>query len=133
MDKSKLITAKNKWAICYGPGAALIMTCQRIGWAVDSATRLVTDGGAILNLLLDPPKVVIQQVFEAVQRWRWKRVEINLRQLARNGSGRGPFMEPIWQLLKPSFSDKGWTPSHKGCLRSAITVSTNPCDGVRVV
>ena len=95
-----------------------MMTCQRIGWTIDSATSLVTDVGTPLNLLLDPPKVVIQQVFEAVQRWRWKRVEVNLPQLARNGSGRGPFMEPIWQLLKPTAVDKQWTPAHQGCLRS---------------
>ena len=54
--KKRLGAAKNKWAVCYGPGAAMLMTCERIGWTVLTATKLVTHLGVQLNLVLDPPK-----------------------------------------------------------------------------
>ena len=71
----RIAKAKNNWAVCYGPGAALVMTCERIEWTIVSATHLITDMGDHLNSLLDPPKVVVMHCFAAVQRWRWKRVE----------------------------------------------------------
>ena len=94
----RLESAKNKWAVCYGPGAALVMTCRRIGWTVVTATHFITDTGEHLQLHLDPPCVVVKHCFQAVQRWRWKRIERVRPQLAANGSGRGPLIEPIWQL-----------------------------------
>ena len=30
----KIAKARNKWAVCYGPGAALVMTCARIKWTL---------------------------------------------------------------------------------------------------
>ena len=45
---------------------------------------------------------------------------MQMPQLAANGSGRGPFMEPIWQLLKPKTKDEDWFAAHKGCLRSVM-------------
>ena len=95
----RLDRARNKWAVCYGPGAALVMTCRRIGWTVVTASHLITDTGEHLQLHLDPPCVVVKHCFQAVQRWRWKRIEKVPPQLAANGSGRGPLMEPAWQLL----------------------------------
>ena len=71
-------------------------------------------------MVLGPPKVVVMRCHEAVQRWRWRRVEVSLPQLAANGSGRGPIMEPIWQLLRTVTKEEGWNATHKGCLRSAI-------------
>lgn len=50
----RIAKARNKWAVCYGPGAALVMTCARIKWTIVSATHLITDFGDHLNLLLDP-------------------------------------------------------------------------------
>ena len=50
----RIAIARNKWAVCYGPGAALAMTCARIKLAIVSATHLITDLGDHLNLLLDP-------------------------------------------------------------------------------
>ena len=66
--------AVNKWAVCYGPGAALVLTCARLGWTITSATQFITDIGEDLDLALDPPRVVVMHCFSAVQRWRWKRV-----------------------------------------------------------
>lgn len=85
--------ATNKWAVVYGPGAAMVMTCSRLQWTIVSATKLIADLGELLDLVLDPPKVVVMQCFASVQRWRWERIESNLPQLAANGSGRGPIME----------------------------------------
>ena len=93
--------ARSKWAVCYGLGAALVMTCARIKWTIVSANHFITDIGDHLNLVLDPPKVVVMHCFAAVQQWRWSRIEGQMPQLAANGSGRGSFMEPIWQLLRP--------------------------------
>ena len=120
-DAAKRIAkARNKWAVCHGPGAALVMTCERIKWTIVSATHFVTDLGEHLHLLLDPPNVIVRRCFDAVQRRRWRRVERQLPQLAANGAGRGPFMEPIWQLLNTKSNDKDWTETHNGCLRSAM-------------
>ena len=38
----RIAKAKNKWSVCYGPGAALVMTCKRMGWTIVSATHLIT-------------------------------------------------------------------------------------------
>jgi len=117
--KQRIEKTRNKWAVCYGPGAALVMTCKRIEWTILSATRFITDLGQHLDLQVDPPVVVIRQCFQAVQRWRWKRLERVHPQLASKGSGRGPFMEPIWNLLKSKTASRNWTEAHKGCLKSA--------------
>jgi hypothetical protein len=63
---------------------------------------------------------VVMHCYVAVQRWRWRRIEQHLPKLAASGSGRGPFMEPIWQLLKAKSGDKDWTAVQKGCLRSVM-------------
>ena len=83
-----------------------------------SATQLITDQGQHLDLQVDPPVIVVRQCFQAVQRWRWRRLERVHPQLAASGSGRGPFMEPIWSLLKVKTVSEDWTQAHKGCLRS---------------
>ena len=48
--------ATNKWSMCYGPGAAFVLTCARLNWTITSATKLVTDMGELLDMVLDPPK-----------------------------------------------------------------------------
>jgi hypothetical protein len=109
----RVAKATNKWAVVYGPGAAMVMTCSRLQWTIISATKLITDTGDLLDLALDPPKVIVTHCFASVQRWRWRRIEINLPQLAANGSGRGPIMEPVWQLLRTKTKEEGWTAAHK--------------------
>ena len=72
----------------------MVATAARIGWQTVNSTTLITDLGEILDLRLDPPKVVAHQVFEAVKRWRWKRLEKQHKRLAEGGTGRGPMMAP---------------------------------------
>jgi hypothetical protein len=118
--KTSLEEAANKWAAVRGPAATLVQTCARIGWQVVDATKLITDIGEELALQLDPPIVVIKKCHEAVQRWRWKRVEEALPQLGKNGSGRGAVMEPIWSLLNSKSKAAEWTAQHRGSLGSAV-------------
>ena len=117
---ARIEKATSKWSVCYGPGAAFVLTCARLKWTISSATVVITDVGEVLNMVLDPPRVVVMRCYESVQRWRWRRVEASLPQLAANGTGRGPIMEPIWQLLRTDTKEEGWNATHKGCLRSAI-------------
>ena len=118
--------AVNKWAVCYGPGAALVLTCARLEWTITSATQFITDIGEHLDLALDPPRVVVMHCFSAVQRWRWKRIGSSMPQLAANGSGRGPIMEHIWQFLRTKPKEDGWGATHKGCLKSILATRQFP-------
>ena len=110
---------KNRWARVCGPGAAMVMTCLRIGWVVSSARHLITHEGEPLDLKLDPPAVVLLKVADGVRQWRWKRIEKVCPQLAANGSGRGALMEPVWQLLNTTANSDEWNGKHKAGLRSA--------------
>jgi len=118
--KAKLEKTQRKWRACTGPGTTLIMTCRRIGWEVVDAEVLETDEGRRLHMGRDPPAVVRKEVVRAVQKWRWKRIEVTHPQLARNGSGRGALMEPIWKLLKQPKKGKQakLSPQEQGCLKS---------------
>ena len=91
-----LRNAKRVWAMVKGPAAAVVATAARIGWQILNATQIWTDVGHLLDLSLDPPKVIAEHVFKAVERWRWKRIEKKHPYLAANGSGRGSFMAPSW-------------------------------------
>jgi ribonuclease HI len=115
-----LRAAKNVWAKVKGPAAAMVATAARIGWQTLNATTLVTDLGEIVDMTVDPPKVVALQVFEAVKRWRWKRLEKNHKRLAEGGTGRGPMMAPIWKLLRSKMQTDEWNAGHRSALRSAI-------------
>lgn len=85
-----------------------------------SSTELLTDQGETLDLLLDPLAVVKNEVTKAVQRWRWRDVEVKIPQLKKGGSGAGALMEPLWKLLRPKANDKEWNPALRGSLRSAM-------------
>ena len=43
--KQKLRKAKNPWAKVKGPAAAMVASCQRLGWTVVNSTKLRTDQG----------------------------------------------------------------------------------------
>merc|ERR1712127_1044459 len=58
--------AQQPWRVAYGPAAALILTCKRIGWGVLSATEIRTDLGRVILLKVDPPVVVKKLCDEAV-------------------------------------------------------------------
>ena len=66
--KQMVKAAKNRWTRVCGPGAAMVMTCLRLGWEVISARHLVTHAGEHLHLKIDPLAVVLQKVVEAVKR-----------------------------------------------------------------
>ena len=117
--KIMVTSVKNRWARVCGLGAAMVMTCFRIGWVVISARRLITHDGESLDLKVDPPAVILLKVAEAVRQWRWKKIEKVCPQLAVNGSGRGAIMEPLWQLLNTKAMDDEWNGKHKVGLRSA--------------
>ena len=118
--KLQLIRAKRIWATVTGPGAAMVASCARLKWTVVNAMRLKTDTGIILDLTLDPPAVVEQQVRLAVVRWRWRNVEAVIPELAANGSGRGAMMQPIWTLLKSRREDMEWNASLRSGLASLL-------------
>ena len=98
--KQKLKKAKNTWAKVKGPAAAMVASCQRLGWTVISSSELRTDQGDILDFHADSPAAVKLEVIRAVKRWRWRNVEARLPQLRKGGSGAGALMEPITKLLK---------------------------------
>ena len=75
---------------------------------------IITDLEEPLNLLLDPPAVILRHCHAAVQCWRWKRIEKVCPSLAAAGSGRGPLMEPVWKALKAKVKDANWTQQHNG-------------------
>ena len=118
--KHRLSKTKKVWAVCYGPAAAYIATCQRLRWTVVSATKVVTDEGRELLLGLDSPAAVIREVKAAVVRWRLRNIEVLLPRLARGGCGAGALMDPIWQLLRSRQNDEDWNPTLRGGLRSVL-------------
>ena len=58
ITKKKLKKAKNVWAKVKGPAAAMIASSRRPGWTVINSTKLLTDQGETLDLLLDSPAAV---------------------------------------------------------------------------
>jgi len=54
ITKAKLVMrdAKNRWAKSKGPGAAYLLTCQRLGWVVVDATLVRTDLDELMDLRL---------------------------------------------------------------------------------
>ena len=118
--KKKLKKAKNIWAKVKGPAAAMIASCRQLGWTVISSTEIRTDQGKTLDLLLDSPAAVNNEVARAVKRWRWRNLEVLMPQLKKGGSGAGALMEPITKLLKSTENTETWNPALRGSLKSAI-------------
>ena len=87
--------ARNVWAQVKGPATAVVATAARISWTFTDAGSVMTDLGVVINLRVDPPRVVAEMVYEAVKRWRWKRIELKLPQLAAAGTGRRANLAPI--------------------------------------
>ena len=109
--KKKLRKAKNVWATVKGPAAAMVASCQRLGWTVIGSTEIRTDQGEVLDLLLDSPAAVKLEVTRAVKRWRWRNLEVQMPQLKKGGSGAGALMEPITKLLKSKANNEDLEPS----------------------
>ena len=64
------LTTKPTWHGARGPLAAMWMSLLRIGWTMHSSLVLVTDAGALLELLRVPPK----EVREGNQRWQGRQI-----------------------------------------------------------
>ena len=47
---ARTAAAQQPWRVVYGPAAALILTCERIGWKVLNATDIQTDLGRVIKL-----------------------------------------------------------------------------------
>ena len=98
-------------------------TAARIGWQVVNATKVITDMGHMLDIRLDPPNVVAEQVFRAVERWRWKRIERKHSRLAVNVSGREAVIAPMWKLLRSKRQDETWHADQMLCIKIRQTQS----------
>ena len=121
IDEAKLALnkARNVWSQVKGPATAVVATAARIGWEFTAAHLVTTDIGAVIKLRVDPPKVVAELVYDAVKRWRWKRVEAKFPYLASSGAGRGANLAPLWKLLRSKSKADSWHAGHRGALRSA--------------
>ena len=107
------------WRRVRGPAAAFVASAERLGWEVVDAFNLVTDLGIRLSLTVDSPAHVVELVHESVRRWRWRRVEAKLPYLEQGDGGHGPFIEPIYKLLRARGTAE-WTAKQQGALRSAM-------------
>ena len=58
------------WARAKGPTAAAILSAGRIGWVFESADRIITDNGRVIELGVDSPADVRGAVEDSVRRWR---------------------------------------------------------------
>ena len=74
------------WAHVKGPATAVVATTARIGWTFVDACSVTTALGATIDFMVDPPRVVVEMVFEAVKRWMWKHIELTLPHLAVSGT-----------------------------------------------
>ena len=52
----QIAKAKRVWHVVCGPAAALVVTCSRIGWRVNSALLITTHEGRQLDLTLAPTR-----------------------------------------------------------------------------
>ena len=111
--KPRLAAADNLWLSVRGPVAAMVATAGRLGWQVDSATR-------VIDFTADSPAVVKDLVTRAVRTWR--RAEV--RQASAEYDGRlyckGPRMQPIWKLLNGRWSKEEGQAKDPGMLKSAM-------------
>ena len=117
--KPRLDKARRIWSVVYGPAAALLASLARIQWRVESATRLISDDGAVIDITRDSPAFVRGAVTQSVARWRWRQVEGRFPALRNGGSGTGAWWKPILSVLRQPNSDD-WGYQHKAALKSAI-------------
>ena len=85
-----LAKAKNKWGTAKGPITATLLSANRLGWKFTKHDTLQTDTGELLDLTVDSPAFVMQQVTEAVRRYIAKEVDDQYPTL--ESGGRGPIV-----------------------------------------
>lgn len=115
----RLTTVADPWRHVRGPALSMVASCARLAWANSDASTLITDKGRTL-LLGGSPAVIKQEVGEAVQRWRWTRVELKIPRLQLRGIGVGGDMRPIWRALAAKRSE-GWGSAERAAFRSVFT------------
>ena len=119
--RHKLAQAKCPWwTLVTGPSTALLTTMRRFGWKCEDATTLITDEGRPLDLRVDLPVVVANEVKEAVTRFRWTEPDSVLPGLLPTTADSGlhhphtrrtvlvpcmPVVSAMWQTLP----QKRWT------------------------
>ena len=115
-------SGKNIWATVTGPFTAVAVSAARLGWKYLGGLRYRTDVGEAVDLTLDSPQAVKLRVRRAVARWRARRIDEQLPQLAL--LGRPPVLAGVRAAAKaPSASDpfsKVWQPGCVSHLRSAV-------------
>ena len=112
----------NKWGSVRGPIAATILTVQRLGWEFKSATELVTGDGDTLDLCVDSPAFVSQEVTKAARKLISKEIDEAFPTLKSNA--RGPIISGVRKALAkgtgPQAINEKWTAKCKPSLRSAL-------------
>ena len=103
--KHKLGSARvSWWSMVGGPATAVLASARRIKWQCISATTFKTDVGRTLDLLLDSPVVVANEVKAAVRRLRWEQVEKILLGLIPTAPDVGKAALKIDDILVPCFT-----------------------------
>jgi hypothetical protein len=115
----RLGSTNRVWAAVCGPAAAMVASAWRLGWKVISATECENDLGESIDLKINSPSWVADQVKHSVVRWRWRRVELVFPMLASGNKGNGPAWRPVLSVLCVKESEH-WGPAQKGALRSVI-------------
>jgi len=117
-----LEAAEFKCNAAKGPIAATILTLKRIGWSLEDGHTMVTDTGATLNLTVDSPAFVVDQVTQAVRRKIGSEIDVSLPFL--QAKGRGPVRSGVRRLLRAKKNSHKshalWKSKHRGDLRSAV-------------
>ncbi len=117
---AKVAKARRPWGAVNGTASAAVATAARIGWTFEDAVTLHTDRGTILDLRLDPPIVVKQEVLEAVRRWRWRRIADKHPQLAAGSPDGERALDHVRKLLAPAARHCEWGAPQQAALRSAV-------------
>ncbi len=117
---AKVARARRPWGAVNGTASAAVATAARIGWVFEDAVTLHTDRGTTLDLQLDPPIVVKQEVLEAVRRWRWRRIADKHPQLAAGSPDGEQALDHVRRLLAPAARHDEWGAPQQAALRSAV-------------
>ena len=133
-----------RWSLVTGPAAAVVASAHRLGWRFESGHALVGDDGAVYDLRLDPPVIVLQAVHRAARGWRLKRIGLVFPHLLpevpdaivlADRAGLAPdvlvttvfgFADVLDGLMQSRCGSTckvfdEWEPKHGAFLRSAIT------------
>ena len=83
----------------------MVATARRIGWELQFPSTLRTDRGKVLDIELDPPIVIANEVKEAVRRWRWNRATLALPHLRPEAADVPNVDGNMCEILSFTFAD----------------------------